>query len=74
MQHPLATPLIRGTGVAAALQRLLDGWAQRRLMHRRHAELQALDDRTLRDLGLHRSELLSLAAGADAGRSRRARA
>jgi uncharacterized protein YjiS (DUF1127 family) len=55
--------------VMASLQNLLRRWDAWALARRRHAELQSLDDRTLRDIGLHRSELLSIVNGSGAGRA-----
>ena len=45
-------------GLAAGLFRAIHGWSLRR---RRIAELSALDDRLLKDIGLDRSEILSVA-------------
>jgi uncharacterized protein YjiS (DUF1127 family) len=74
MPHTLAIPTRRRrlAGVATALRRLHARWAAWRLTQRHHAELQALDAHTLRDIGLHRSELLSVAHGTDPTRVRRA--
>lgn len=61
MNHLHATPAPIALVVMASLQNFLRRWDEWALARRRHAELQSLDDRTLRDIGLHRSELLSVA-------------
>lgn len=66
----LYTPAHRSAfGIGARLLRRLSDWARRRYAeHRQRAAvrrlapmLAELDDRTLRDLGLHRSQLAALA-------------
>jgi uncharacterized protein YjiS (DUF1127 family) len=53
----------RGCGIVAeAARRAWKRYLQRRETHAAYDALDALDDRTLRDLGLHRSEILSVAA------------
>ena len=43
-------------------RRLIAGWKRRKCAQATYVALRALDPRTLRDLGFHRSELLSVAA------------
>lgn len=71
MNPVIATPAPIAVVALATLQNLLRRWDEWALARRRHAELQALDDHTLRDLGLHRSELLFIAtrSGTAAGRA-----
>ena len=45
----------------STLLRLIDEWRQRRQVRDTHIALQELDGATLRDLGLSRAELASLA-------------
>lgn len=54
-------------GLAAGLFRAAQGWSRRR---RSIAELSALDDRMLKDIGLDRSEILSVAHSGGAGPKR----
>lgn len=55
--------ILAGIGAIAALvRRAHDAWRARRLAASICTSLDELDDRTLRDLGLHRSEVSSLAA------------
>ena len=63
-----ATLLLRGSGVAA--RRLLVRWRQRRDAARTATALRALDRRALRDLGLDRSEVDSVAAETSGGAAR----
>ena len=42
-----------------AWQQLRDGFARRRRLARMHSALDALDDRQLHDIGLHRVEIAS---------------
>jgi len=51
----------------AAARRLRAGWRQRREARDTHLALQQLDERTLRDLGIHQSELWSLAVETHGG-------
>jgi uncharacterized protein YjiS (DUF1127 family) len=57
-------PILQTAGRAAAamLHAFVAGWSQRRLERRSRHALQQLDPHTLRDLGFHRSEILSVAA------------
>jgi uncharacterized protein YjiS (DUF1127 family) len=48
-------------GAVAALADRLARWRRRRAVHATIATLGALDDRTLRDIGISRSELASVA-------------
>jgi hypothetical protein len=59
--HLIADSMARGAGRAFA------GFAKRMTVRRTIAQLSALDDRTLHDIGLHRSEIASrgLDVGAD---------
>ena len=47
--------------------------ARRRKQARIVSELRSLTDRELRDIGIHRTEIMSIAAGVDADRTRRCR-
>ena len=66
LAHPGALPRSLALAVmalqraAAAVLRMRDDWRERRRVHDTHFALQQLDDRTLRDLGIHRSEISSL--------------
>ena len=73
MQHTLRLPTPRVTGSVAdaatrLINRLLAAWHRQRTHRATVATLQGLDDRTLRDLGLHRAEIAGVAAelGGDA--------
>ena len=60
----------------AALHLLADGWAGYRLRRRRRlavAELRALDDRHLKDIGLPRGEIESVIYGPDETRRQRSK-
>lgn len=46
-----------GRFVAATARAMLEDWQRERLAHATRRALQALDQRTLRDLGLDRSEI-----------------
>lgn len=73
--HHFATELprsLRSAPAGGALRQLFEAWTRGLQTRRRCAELQNLDDRTLRDIGLSRSELLSVARGPDATRVRSA--
>jgi len=48
--------------MAAAARRYVDAWRQRRLARATYMSLRGLDARTLRDVGLDRSEMGSVAA------------
>ena len=63
--HLIAGSIARSAGSAFA------GFAKRMAARRTIAQLRALDDRTLHDIGLHRSEIASLALGVGADRIRR---
>jgi len=45
-----------------------DALAERRRRHRAYAELAALDDRSLADIGIHRSQIPAIVEGADCAR------
>jgi len=64
----LPTPPAAGSVADAAsrlIDRLLAAWHRQRTHRATVATLRSLDDRTLRDLGLHRSEIGGLAAEID---------
>ena len=64
----LPTPRIGGPVADAAtrlIDRLLAAWRRQRMHRATVATLQSLDDRTLRDLGFHRSEIGGVAAEID---------
>jgi len=78
----LTIPLARRSGavgtrhlvagvMARGVERVLVGFAERMAARRTIAQLRALDDRTLHDIGLHRSEIASLALDVGADRIRR---
>ena len=52
----------RGQVAVAVLQQFIAAWKRRRLARQTLIALHKLDARTLRDLGLDRSELVSVAA------------
>jgi uncharacterized protein YjiS (DUF1127 family) len=56
--------IVKATAQAAGefLRRVVAEWERRRCAKATYAALRALDPRILRDLGFHRSELLSVAA------------
>ena len=71
LQHPLRLPTVSAAGPLARLtDRLfarplaaaLAAWHRQRLERATVRTLRTLDDRTLRDLGFHRSEIGGLAA------------
>jgi len=64
LRHPNRplTSAAASTGLAGlreALRSLFEGIARRRRMARHQAAIDALDDDTLRDIGMHRSEAAS---------------
>ena len=63
--HLITGLMARGAG------RAFVGFAKRMAARRTIAQLRALDDRTLHDIGLHRSEIASLALDVGADRIRR---
>jgi uncharacterized protein YjiS (DUF1127 family) len=65
--HTLHTPLAVALArvLADAIRRSLLRFQQWRAARRTRASLASLDDRTLRDLGFHRSEITSIAANPD---------
>ena len=63
--HLIAGTVARGAG--AVLARFRKSMAERRTI----AQLRALDDRTLHDIGLHRSEIAYLALDIGSDRIRR---
>ena len=78
----LTIPLARRSGavgtrhlvagvMARGVERALVSFAERMAARRTIAQLRALDDRTLHDIGLHRSEIASLALDVGADRIRR---
>jgi len=54
--RPIVRPIVRP--IAA----LIDAWRRQRMQGATLRTLHSLDDRTLRDLGLHRSEIAGIAA------------
>lgn len=62
--HTLHTPILLALlrDVGDAVRQLWRRAQQWRRMRQAHAALSELDDRTLRDLGIDRSEILSVAA------------
>jgi uncharacterized protein YjiS (DUF1127 family) len=61
------------TGISAAAKAAWAKWRKRAATRRTIAELSALDDRTLVDIGIHRSEILSVGWGIGFDRIRRPR-
>ena len=71
LQHPLCLPTVSAAGplarltdrlFARPLAAVLASWHRQRREQATVRTLRTLDDRTLRDLGLHRSEIGGLAA------------
>jgi uncharacterized protein YjiS (DUF1127 family) len=71
LQHPLRLPTVSAAGplarltdrlFARPLAAVLAAWHRQRLERATVRTLRGLDDRTLRDLGFHRSEIGGLAA------------
>jgi len=61
--HALRLPAIHAAGPFTRLiAELSDAWHRRRQRQATAQTLHSLDDRTLRDLGFHRSEIGSVAA------------
>jgi uncharacterized protein YjiS (DUF1127 family) len=56
----LARPVRRAAAAVAAAWRVLEAWYERRQAIR---ELSALDDRSLRDIGLNRSQIEAAVSG-----------
>ncbi|MEM7775467.1 MAG: DUF1127 domain-containing protein [Pseudomonadota bacterium] len=46
--------------IANAVAEAIDSMEQARLQRKAYQQLRSLDDRTLKDIGVHRSELMSL--------------
>jgi uncharacterized protein YjiS (DUF1127 family) len=64
--HPLRLPAAAAAEPFIRLvAALTDAWRRRRLRRAAMNALHSLDDRTLRDLGLHRSEIAGLVAEID---------
>jgi uncharacterized protein YjiS (DUF1127 family) len=65
--HTLHTPLaiVLARVLADAIRQSLLRFERWRAARRTHASLASLDDRMLRDLGFHRSEISSIAANPD---------
>ena len=57
--------------VAKAVRLLFEADTARRRQHRAAAQLRALGDHGLKDLGIHRSEVLSVTGGIQLERDRR---
>jgi uncharacterized protein YjiS (DUF1127 family) len=57
--------------LGAVLARWFDDFEQRRRRRRQYEELRRVHPGTLRDIGLDRSELMSVTYGGSAGRARR---
>ena len=57
----------------AGIQAMLRAWSQTRKREADIASLRALDDHTLKDIGLHRSEIASVVYGRGLDPSRRRR-
>jgi len=69
--HPLHLPVPPAAGFLAGLNphpiirpiaALIDAWRRQRMHRATFQTLHSLDDRTLRDLGFHRSEIGGIAA------------
>jgi uncharacterized protein YjiS (DUF1127 family) len=58
-------------GISARFSRALKDFRKRQRARDTIAQLRSLDDRTLKDIGIHRSEILAIGAGIGADRVRR---